>query len=377
MIYFDNAATSGRKPISVIIKTTLSMLRCANPGRSGHSRSLKVAGQVFEVRAKLKSFFNVPYEDGVIFTQNCTLALNLAIVGCAKSGGHIICSCFEHNSVLRVLNKLQSDGKITYSVVYPKNNESVTVGDIEPLIRHNTYMICLIHTTNTTGTTHNIESIGKLCKDRGLLFLVDAAQSAGHQKIDMQKANINLLAFAGHKGLFAPQSIGGLCINNANPSPIIFGGTGTSSIDLNQPDELPEKYESGTVSAPLIIGLGKGVEYVNKNFDKHQTRVKALTKYLLKNLTQIKDIVLLSPPHVTSGVVLFNIKNYSSTEVADYLNNHGIAVRSGLHCAPLAHKFLGTEKTGAVRISLNHFNKKCEINKLIKTLKKLNNSLQS
>ncbi|MDR0850481.1 MAG: aminotransferase class V-fold PLP-dependent enzyme [Christensenellaceae bacterium] len=371
MIYFDNAATSGKKPFGVIIKTTLSMLRCANPGRSGHTRSLKAANQVFEVRAKLKSFFNVPSEENVIFTQNCTHALNLGIAGCQKRGGHIICSCFEHNSVLRCLNKLMCDGKITYSVATPQDKEIVTPGDIESLIKPDTYMVCLIHTTNTTGVTHDIEAVGKLCKERGLIFLVDAAQSAGHIKIDMQKANINLLAFAGHKGLLAPQSIGGLCINNINPNPIIFGGTGTNSIDLNQPNEPPEKYESGTVSTPLILGLGKGIHYVSKNFDKHRIKVEALTKYLLQKLVQVKGMVLYSPASVNSGVVLFNIKNYTSSEVGDFLNDCGIAVRSGLHCAPLTHKFLGTVKTGAVRVSLNHFNKKREIDKLIAALNKL------
>ncbi len=371
MIYFDNAATSFKKPLGVKIAILKAINHCtANPGRSGHRASLKAGLEITKARLKIKNFFNCESENNVIFTQNCTDALNLAILGSLKDGGHVVVSCFEHNSVLRPLKHLEDSGKITLSIVYPKGHNYITLQDILPYIKSNTYMVCLSHISNVTGNINDIVSIGKYCKDNNITFLVDAAQSCGHVDIDMQRDNIDLLAFAGHKGLFAPLSIGGLCINNDNKlNNIRFGGTGTNSIELSQPKFAPEKYESGTLSTPLIMGLSAGVSYVAKHFERNIQKIKYLTKYLISRLSSMPNITLYTNHESIYGVVCFNIKDYDSVEISSYLDEkYNIAVRGGLHCAPLSHKHLGTTKTGAIRISLNHYNTKRQIDKLIKVL---------
>lgn len=369
MIYFDNAATSFKKPISVKFSTLVALYKySANPGRSGHRLSIKTAQKVLETRLRVADFFNCPSFESVIFTKNCTEALNLAILGSAKENSHVIASCFEHNSVLRPLKYLESIGKIKLTIIQPKNKlENIKLTDIVDKVKENTSMICVNHISNVTGNKNDIEEIGKFCKLKNILFLVDCAQSAGHIKIDMQKLNIDLLAFAGHKGLFAPQSIGGLCINTKNsPKAILFGGTGTNSKDLEQPKTLPEYYESGTISTPLILGLSAGIKYVEKNFCKNNNKTKKLTNYLYDNLKKVKDVYIYTKKESHYGVVTFNIKNMNSSEVATILDEkYKICVRSGLHCAPLAHNYLQTLEQGAVRISLNHFNNKHQINKLI------------
>ncbi len=374
MIYFDNSATTYKKPLSVKISTLVALQKySANPGRSGHKLSLRCAEKVFACRVAVSDFFNCPKIESVIFTKNCTEALNIAILGSVKKNGHVIASCFEHNSVLRPLKHLESEGKIQLSTVTPKNKTNITLEDIEKEVKENTYLICVNHISNVTGNKNNIEEIGKFCKAKNITFLVDVAQSAGHEKIDMQKQNIDLLCFAGHKGLFAPQGIGGLCINTENsPKSIVFGGTGTNSHVLFQPTNLPEYYESGTLSTPLIMGLNAGINYVNKNFEKNKIKTSKLTQYLYNQLECIKEIKLYTKKESLSGVVCFNINNMLSTDVSTLLDEkYNIAVRSGLHCAPLAHKFLGTTEQGAVRVSINHFNKMHEVKKFIKAINKI------
>ena len=294
MIYFDNAATTYKKPLSVKLSTLLALQKySANPGRSGHKLSLKTAEKIFETRVRVADFFNCPKIENVIFTKNCTEALNIAILGSVKENGNVITSCFEHNSVLRPLKELENKNKITLTIVSPKNNTNITLEDIKEKVKSNTYLICVNHISNVTGNKNNINDIGKFCKEKNILFLVDVAQSAGHKKINMEKQNINFLCFAGHKGLFSPQGIGGLCINTDKlPKALTFGGTGTSSKDLSQPTTLPEYYESGTLSTPLIIGLNSGIKYVDKNFNKIKIKTEKLTKTLYNELSKLKDIIL-------------------------------------------------------------------------------------
>ena len=371
MIYFDNSATTYKKPLAVKI-ATYKGLKAANPGRSGHRLSFEAAQMVFKTRLLLQTFFNVKRQEDVIFTQNCTEALNLAILG-TKQKGNVIASCFEHNSVLRPLKHLEKQGLITLTIACPKENNIITKEDIEPLITTDTYMVCVSYINNTLGNKNDISKIGKLCKEKNILFLVDCAQSAGHINIDMQKDNINLLTFAGHKGFFAPQSIGGLCINDAKVSPIKFGGSGTNSDSLDMPSSTPESLESGTLSCPLIFGLNAGVNYVLRHFDKHTKKVANLTKYLIDKLESIGANIYTNK-NSRYGVVLFNLKNIDSTELSQLLDEkYNIMVRGGLHCAALAHKYLGTLKTGAVRASINHYNTKRQIDKFIYCLKDILN----
>ena len=365
MIYFDNSATTNYKPPNVklsIIKN-LSKYNTANPGRSGHKLSVKLGNKIFSVRQTLANFFNTsPFN--VIFTSGCTESLNLAIFGTIKPNGHIITTINEHNSVLRAITKIQKDYNIEITYIKPKNL-IVTPEEISSCIKNNTYMIIVNHTSNVTGATCNIEEIGKIAKNNNLIYLVDSAQSGGHIKIDVQKCNINFLAVAGHKGLHGISGTGVLIVNNIPNDfiPFKYGGTGTDSKNLFQPISIPESFEAGTLNYLGIFALGEGVKFVDKNFDKINKKITSLTKYLVDNLSKNNNIDLyFDESSFYSGVISFNVKNHSSDEVSNFLNtNYNIYIRSGLHCAPLVHEFLGTLDSGTCRISLDFKNSKHQI----------------
>lgn len=371
MIYLDNSATTRPKPREVVfaMEKALTTL-CANPGRSGHKASLNAAIEVSNIREKLCRMFGLENPQNVIFTQNCTDSLNLAILGTAKKGGHVITTTYEHNSTLRPLKKLESDGIIELTIVEPKNKR-IRLSDILPHVKENTYLISTIHVSNVDGAETDINEIGKFCNENKILYLVDGAQSAGHKRINMQEQNISLLALAGHKGLYGPQGIGVLMIGNGvEISPIRFGGTGTQSININQPNERPECFESGTIAFPNILGLGAGLDFVNKNFDKIYKKLEFLSKKLINELKLIKNVRIYTSDENLNGVVSFNISNIDSTIVGEFLSdNFGICVRSGLHCAPLKHKSLGTIEQGTVRASLSYFTTEEEINNLCRAIR--------
>lgn len=370
LIYFDNAATSHYKPFCVKLAFFKALKISANPGRSGHKLSIKNLNLVYKTRLQVAKHFNVDNENNVIFTKNCTEALNLTLQGiCLKKSGNVVVSVLEHNSVLRPLNTLEKNKKITLTKVKPQNKMFITKKDIEEVIRPDTFLVCVGSISNVTGNKNEIEEIGKFCNSKGILFLVDNAQGIGHIKIDMKKHHINFLTFSGHKGFLTPQGIGALCINsNVIPSPILQGGTGTDSESLEQPKYPPESLESGTLATPLICSLFAGIKYSEKNFKKHNKRITELTEYLQARLKEIKDITIYSSMTL-SGVVSFTIKDYDSEEISRYLDtNYNIAVRGGLHCAGLTHEFFGTLKSGMVRVSLCHKNTKKEIDTLIKAL---------
>lgn len=372
MIYLDNSASTYIKPKEVIKAVNESLVYfTANPGRSGHKASIKTALKIEEARSHLAQHFNASSGENVIFTQNCTSALNLAILGNVKNGGHIICTENEHNSVLRPLEHLKNKGLIDYSVAFQtKNSLGITLEDIKRELTDKTFMVICNHISNVNGDEANIKEIGNFCKEKGIIFLVDGAQSCGHEKIDIKENNIDYLTFAGHKGFYAPQSIGGLIMGDIyRPEPIYFGGTGTNSLELFQPDIYPERLESGTISTPLILGLDAGLTFVENNFNDIKNKIDDLTTYLNFELDKI-GIITYTQPENANGVISFNIKNYHSNEVADILNEkYDICVRGGYHCAPLKHKALGTIETGAVRVSISYFNTFSEIQKLIYAIK--------
>lgn len=371
MIYLDNSSTTHKKPIGVIWSQLLSITKNSiNPSRAGYKSAQRVSEKIFNARELFAETFNTT-ADNVIFTSGCTMALNTAIFGTAKKNGHIITTVYEHNSVMRALEKIKSTQSVTYSVVTPNKNGQITASEIQKHIRPNTYMVIVNHTSNVTGTTQNIESIGKLCKKHKLLFLVDGAQSVGHEQIDMQKYNINLLSVAGHKGLYAPEGIGALLINNASVAPLLYGGTGTYSDQIKQPVEPPEGLESGTSNIPGILGMYAGLKFVNRNFKKINSKIYKLTSVLIDELKTISGVKLFST-NKHSGVVSFVVKGKDSSEVSNFLNEeYNIATRPGLHCAPLVHKYMGTLKNGMTRISISYFNKMSDIKKAIVAIKKI------
>lgn len=373
MIYLDNSASTYVKPKEVLKAVNDALLHYgANPGRSGHKASIKTALKIEEVRENLARHFNVESGQNVIFTHNCTQALNLAIIGSAKQNGHIICSENEHNSVLRPLEHLKTQGIIDYSVAFQNDRRGLSLNDIKPHLKENTYMIICNHISNVNGAQADIKEIGQFCKEKNIIFLVDGAQSGGHIKIDMQENNIDFLTIAGHKGFYAPQSIGALIMNNQfRPQPIVFGGTGTNSLDLFQPDIYPERLESGTISTPLILGLGGGLQFVEEHFKEINDKIDDLSTFLNYELTNMGlGVTVYTEPENSTGVLAFNIGDMFSGEVANLLNEkYDICVRGGYHCAPLKHKALNTIGQGAVRVSLSCFNTFTEIQRLISAVK--------
>lgn len=371
MIYLDNSASTYIKPKDVIMATLEGLTKySANPGRSGHKLSIQTALKVEEVRTKVAKFINA---DFIAFTQNCTDALNLAIQGTYKPNGHVICSVNDHNASIRPLFELQKKFGLEISVASPKNAGMLTLEDIKPLVKNNTYLVCINQMSNVDGEIANIQEIGEFCSEKGLIFCVDGAQSCGHIKLDMQKDHIDLLALAPHKGLYAPQGIGVLGYSKkANLKPIRFGGTGTEGINVYQPLNSIETFESGTLSTPNILGLGSGIDFVNKNFDKIKEKIDDLSTYLNYELSQIGGVKVYTHPNNSYGVIGFNIKDYGSTDVSQLLSDkYSICTRGGLHCAGLKHKFWGTTEQGIVRASLSYFNTFNECEKLVKAVKEI------
>lgn len=373
MIYLDNAATTFPKPESVYKKMDDCMRNyCSNPGRSGHKMAMESARVVEETREIIAKLFNIKNPMDVVYTFNATDSLNLAIKGFLKLGDHVITTTMEHNSVLRPIMELENIG-IEHTFVQADKEGKINPKDIEAAIKYNTKLIAIIHASNVTGTLVDIETIGKIAKNHKITYLVDASQSAGIYDIDVDKLNIDMLATPGHKGLLGPQGTGVLYVN----SKIRLhcqreGGTGSNSEEIVQPDLYPDKYESGTHNTPGIVGLGAGVEFILEtgidNIRKHE---EELSQYMIDEILKIDGVKLYGPKSAKerAAVISINIKDLDSGEVTFRLDREfGIATRSGIHCAPLAHKSIGTLKQGAVRFSLGYFTTKEEIDKAIKAI---------
>jgi cysteine desulfurase family protein len=362
MIYLDNAATTFPKPACVYTAVMETMReRGGSPGRSGHRLSLAAGRTVEETRLLLAQLFGIPTPRQIVFTLNATDALNLALKGILAPGDHVITSTMEHNSVARPLEALKSHG-VSYTKVNASPETGVDPGDVEAAIRENTKLMVFTHVSNVTGTKNPIAEIGDLCRARGILFLVDAAQSAGSFPIDVRQMNIDLLAFPGHKGLLGPQGTGGLYIREGlSVSPLRQGGTGSHSELLTQPEQLPERYESGTLNTPGLAGLGAGVKYVLDrgvhSIREHETR---LINRLIEGLSDIDGITLYGPPagEGRSGVLSVGMEGMDAMEASFILDNvFDIAVRAGLHCAPDTHAALGTLRCGGtLRLSVGPLN---------------------
>ncbi len=369
MIYFDNAATSGKKPQSVIKAVEYAMKNLsANPGRSGHDLSIKTADRVYKIRTKIAAFFGADGAENVIFTQNCTHSINCVLKGAVLKGEHIVVSNLEHNAVMRPLKK----SGIAYTVVNICEDIGETVENFKKAIKPNTRLIFISGASNVTGQILPVAEIGEICKRRGILFGVDAAQTAGVLPINMQKDNIDFLCVAPHKGLYAPMGVGILICRKRLGNTVLEGGTGTESFNFSQPLDMPEGFECGTVNVPAIIGVGAGVEFVEKiGLDKIYKHEISLAQALYDRLLKNPNIILYTKrPELNEFVatVPFNAKNIDSYKLGEFLNQNGIAVRSGYHCAPTAHKAIKTENGGACRVSFSAFNTKSEVIRLIEAL---------
>lgn len=373
MIYFDNAASGGRKPDCVQSAVCSAIKVCANPGRSGHKLALACALTVQDTRQTLNDFFGGYGFDRTIFTKNCTEALNIALFGVLKKGDHVVTTPMEHNSVLRPLEYLKRAGVITYDVCALSDDGNVTPQAIASLIKPNTRLVAITTASNVTGATPPLKAI-RAAIPKPVLFLCDGAQGGGHIPIDMQGAGIDLLTLAGHKGLMAIQGSGALLFSDrVDPDPITLGGTGSLSVSLDMPDFYPDALEAGTISYPAIVSLLEGVRYLSRRFSSVRERTLALTTHLIDGLKNMQGYRLYSDPN-ESGIVSFSHERLQSEAIAGALSERfDIAVRGGLHCAPLMHQALGTLDGGLVRVSFSHFNYTGEIDELLSALKILEN----
>ncbi len=378
MIYLDNSATTYPKPWKVTNAVSYAIKNYgANPGRSGHTMSRESGAEIDRCRAVAKSFFGAKETKNVAFTLNCTQALNMVIKGLLKPGDHVVTSSMEHNAVMRPLRKLEKMNVITYTSaeVYP-NDPDKTVQSFRNAINSNTALIISTQASNVWGLRLPVERIAALAKVYGIPILVDAAQSSGIIPIDVSKSGIDYLCVAGHKGLYGPMGTGLLITDcGENLDTIIEGGTGTDSMKFCQPKEMPQKFESGTPNMVGISGLRAGMEFVkSKGIETIFNHEMSLIIYLYDRLKNIKGVKLYTPrPNVDNfvPVLSFNLEGYVSDEVGKILNSHAIEVRTGLHCAPAAHKSMGTLEIGTVRVSPSAFNNKYEINKLLEIIKEI------
>jgi len=376
MIYLDNAATTFPKPKSVYKSVMRAMTEYgANPGRGSHAMAIEGARVIYETRELLAQLFNLDDPMRVIFTFNATDGLNLAIKGILKPGDHVIATAMDHNSVLRPIKELEKNG-VENTIVSCASDGTVKVSDIEKAIKGNTKLVVTTHVSNLTGTIFPIEEIGKMCKAKNVLYLVDGSQSAGVLEIDLKKQNIDFLAFPGHKGLLGPQGTGALLINNdIEIKELKEGGTGSESSNLNQPNFYPDKFEAGTHNLPGIAGLNAGLKYIlSKGTKSIYSHEKVILELFIDEMKKNPKIKIYGPERIEdrSGVVPINIEGKDSSEVAYILDTeYNIAVRPGLHCAPLAHKAIGTDKIGAVRFGVGPFTKKTEIMAAVKALNEI------
>ncbi len=370
MIYLDNAATEGYKPAAVQSAVLAAMKVCANPGRSGHRLSLACAERVLACRELLSDLFGGYGYERVAFTRSCTEALNLALIGVLEKGDHVITTCLEHNSVLRPLHVLQEAGVISYDVV-PLKNGHIDPASISSLVKKNTRMCVVTTASNVTGEAPDLKEIRKHLPER-VLLVADGAQGGGHLPIHMREWGLDALALAGHKGLHAIQGAAALLFSERmEPRPLLFGGTGSESFRLGMPSFYPDRLEAGTLSYPAICSLYEGALIVKAHRKEDAERLFELTAVLHAALTPLNGCKLYFVPN-PCGIAAFSYEKISSEELAGILSEkYDIAVRGGLHCAPLVHKALGTFPDGLVRASFSPAQSLKEVDILARALKEI------
>ncbi len=367
MIYFDNGATSWPKPNRVYRGVYEYMKHHgANPGRSGHRMAIESSDMIYCCREFISSLVGLENPSDIIFTKNTTEALNIVIKGVLKAGDEAICTSMEHNSVYRPLDKMTHRG-VKFHIVWGDENGVVSPSQIEEKINNNTKLIIVNHVSNVCGTIQDIDAIGEIARKKGVLFLVDGAQSGGVIKYNMKY--IDFLCLAGHKGLYGPMGTGVLCINSScNLSSLMEGGTGSYSSDFSQPLELPDYLESGTLNGVGIAGLLEGVKFVTVvGEDEILSHERALRKYFVEGLNSIPNTVVYGEKNsaLTTGVVAFNRIDMDCVNLSAVLNDkYDIASRAGFHCAYPAHKTIGSIN-GAVRFSFGYFNTKEQVSKAL------------
>ncbi len=380
MIYLDNAATSWPKPSGVGKTMQEALARCGNPGRSGHRMSLDAGRILLGCREALAQLLHVADPLSVLFCLNCTDGLNIAIKGLLPKGGHVVTTALEHNAVLRPLGTLRQRGLVEFDPAPFNRSGQVTPSALEALIRPDTRLAVVTHVSNVTGMVQPLEEIIPMFHRHGIPVVVDGAQSAGHIPLDLDRLGADAYVTAGHKGLLGPQGVGIMVLSsNCRPLTLREGGTGSASLELTQPQELPDRYECGTAATPAIAGLWSAVEFLQRFETVLMAQEQRLRAQLLEGLSAIDHVRLLTPtdpalPGV--GVVSFTLGDMDSSAVGDYLEQrYMIACRPGLHCAPLVHRAMGTAQNGAIRFSIGAFTTEREIQRAVAAVAALAESL--
>ena len=375
MIYLDNAATTLKKPDCVVEAVVAAMTSMGNAARGAHGSALSASRVVYDARCKIAALFGCQRVDHVIFTCNSTEALNIAISGTIRAGDHVISTDLEHNSVLRPLYRLEKEQGVELSFVPADKMGRPDYAAFESLIRSNTRAIVCTHASNLTGNMIDLARVGAIAKAHGLLFIVDASQTAGAVPIDMEVMGVDILCFTGHKGLMAPQGTGGLCIREGvEVEPFKVGGSGVHSYDKEQPREYPTRLEAGTLNAHGIAGLSAAVDYLNEvGIDAIHAHETALMKRFYDGVTAIEGVTVYGDfDSPRTAVVTLNLHDYDSSAVSDELAEYyDIATRPGAHCAPRMHQALGTTDRGAVRFSFAWFNTEEEVDKAIEAIREM------
>ena len=363
MIYFDNAATSYPKPLSVAKEVTKCIKSyCGNPGRGAHSLSRISSEKIYEAREEIASFFGSDKPENVFFTYNDTYALNMVIKGLLAKGDHVIISDMEHNSVYRPIVCLAEKGIVEFNIFdtmclsEERSAKNICEG-IKRLINPRTKMLIATHSSNICSAALPIREIGALCRSMGIIFVLDAAQSAGHLTIDIEQDNIDILCAPGHKGLYGIQGSGFAVLRDGIlPRPIIEGGSGVNSLEVRMPEISPERFEAGTLAVPSVAALCEGIKFVNdRGVEEIHEHECSLFNRALDMLSSFEQVEVYAPMHIGSSL-LFNVDSIPCERLSDMLDSYGICTRAGYHCSPLGHKTLGTLDRGAVRISFSPFN---------------------
>lgn len=377
MIYLNNAATSWPKPAEVYDKVDQFFRgSVSNAARSGGGGSNAAAREIFFVREKIAEFFQVDDSAKFAFNSGATESLNTVLKGVLKAGDHVITSKAEHNSVLRPLSRLQKEKNIEISLVDLDSNGEIIYQEIEDYIQAKTKLIVLTHASNVLGTINDLKRAAQIAAEADILFLVDAAQTAGVVDYNLSEIKADFTAFAGHKSLFGPAGIGALYVrDHTRLQPLKEGGTGSDSLSRSQPEIMPDYLEAGTANLPGIAGLGAGIDFINSvGRQKIHQKEMELLEYIIDSLLSIPQIKVYGKKNIENrtAVTAFNIADRSSNQIAFQLENqHQIELRAGLHCAPLLHKKMGTVEQGMLRVSPGYFNEKKEIDEFLNILESL------
>ena len=372
MIYLDNAATTLQKPPQVVDAVVQAMGSFGNSARGTHEGALAASRIIYDTRCKLASLFGCKRADHVAFTCNSTEALNAAIHGCIRSGEHVISTDLEHNSVLRPLYRLEAEENVSVSFVPADKRGNIDYADFERLLRPETRAVVCTHASNLTGNVLDLARIGAFAHAHGLLFIVDASQSAGVLPIDMEKMHIDVLCFTGHKSLMGPQGTGGLCVREGvDIRPWKVGGTGVQTYSAAQPAQMPTRLEAGTLNGHGIAGLGASLDFLRETgIDTIHAHETALLRRFVAGAREIPGVTLYGDfDRERTAVAALNIAGLDSGEVSDILaEDYGIATRPGAHCAPRLHRALGTEEQGAVRFSFGWYNTEEEVDEALRAV---------